>query len=136
MCSAAAINKRSCSSSISEVEQMGQQLGKLVAYIATVCLGAEDLNVVRKLGQELTACAAGGRPVFAVGEDGEALEFSVAFAYSLDTGGTLCADGTAECSVLNVAAGEHAAVGTFKSGAYGETGIGDVCIEGSLLGFG
>ena len=58
---------------------MGQKLGELVAYIAAVCLGAEDLNVVGKLSQELTTCTAGSGPVFAVGIDGQTLELSVAF---------------------------------------------------------
>ena len=127
---------RSCSSSISEIEQVGQQLGELVAYIAAIGFGAENLNIVRKLSQELTACAAGGRPVFAVSIDCKALELSVAFAYGLDAGGALGTNGAAEGCVFYIAAGEHATVSTLESGTNGKTGIGNISVKGSLLGFG
>ena len=115
---------------------MGQKLGELVADIAAVCLGAEDLNVMAELCQKLTAGTAGGGPVLTVGVDGQTLELSVAFADCLYAGDALGADGAAKGGVFHVAAGEHAAVGTFEGGTNCKAGIGNVCVEGSLSGFG
>ena len=115
---------------------MGQKLGELVAYISAVCLGAENLDVVGKLGQELAAGTAGSGPVFAVCIDGQTLELSAALADCLDAGSALGTDGAAESGIFNVTAGEYAAVCTFESCANGKTGIGDICVDGGLLGHG
>ena len=111
---------------------MREKLGQLVADVTAARSGAEHLHVRRELRQELTAGAAWGRPVLAVGVDRDPPEAPLPFTDRLDAGSPLRTDGIAQGRVLHIAAGIHASVHALQRRTHREVGIRDIGVHRSL----
>ena len=116
------------------IKGIGHELAQAVADIAAAAHGGQHLHIGRELGQKLPARAAGVAIVLAVAVDGNAHKVAAALADGLAGGGALGADGAAEGSVFNVAAGKDRAVAALERRADGEMGIRHIGIAGGLLG--
>src|SRR2546428_7883914 len=89
-------------------------------------VGEDDLQVTSKLPQDLAACAARRRRLVGIRDDRNTRERAMPLRDRLEHRNALSANRQPVSGVLDIAAGYHASVGRFESGADVEVRKGSV----------
>ena len=114
---------------IRNIEGFGEELFQVVGFGFAGEVDQHEFDIAAEFPEDLAAGSAGRSQSVGIGGDGDAAEFSGAFADRLEDGDALGAEGESVGGVFDVAAGVDAAVDVFKRGADQELGEGREGVE-------